>query len=227
MSGCTTCDLLARRDAGAVPLWDSIHRTPFWDVVHSYNTALPGWLVLVVRRHIEAVDELTDDEAVELGLLIKEVSVALREATGCLKTYVMQFAEAQGHPHVHFHIVPRMADQPEARRSTKIFGYLGAPEEDRVSEARMNEIAAQVRRHLRGLSSPPESMNAYQIAELKHGILNLRLDLKGYEEKYHRSTADFYREFNRGQTEDVEDFIVWAGLHEMLETNERRLRELE
>ncbi len=72
-----------------------------------------------------------------------------------------------------------------------------------------------------------QNIVAYQIAELKRGILNLRLDLKGYEEKYHRSTADFYREFNRGQTEDTEDFIVWAGLHEMLEKNERRLRELE
>ncbi len=153
MSTCTTCDLLARRDAGAVPLWDSIHRTPFWDVVHSYNTALPGWLVLVVRRHIEAVDELTDDEAAELGLLIKRVSAALRQATGCVKTYVMQFAEAEGHPHVHFHIVPRMADQPEDRKSTKIFGYLGVQQEDRVSEDLMNEIAIQVRRHLQSAAN--------------------------------------------------------------------------
>lgn len=148
MKPCVTCDLLSVRDTGTVPLWDSIYRTPFWDVVHSYNTALPGWLVLVVRRHIEAVDELTEDEAAELGFLIKEVSAALRQATGCVKTYVIQFAEAQEHPHVHFHIIPRMADQPEDRRSTKIFGYLGVPGEERVSEARMNEIAAQVRCHL-------------------------------------------------------------------------------
>jgi len=72
-----------------------------------------------------------------------------------------------------------------------------------------------------------QNIIAYQIAELKRGILNLRLDLKGYEEKYHRSTADFYREFSRGQTEDAEDFMIWAGLLEMLEKNERRLRELE
>jgi hypothetical protein len=41
-----------------------------------------------------------------------------------------------------------MADQPEDRRSTKIFGYLGVPEDERVSEAAMNDIAAQVGRHL-------------------------------------------------------------------------------
>ena len=146
MKTCQTCELIARRDAGNAPLWDCIYRTPFWDVVHSYNTSLPGWLVLVVRRHIEAVDELTDEEAAELGHLLQRTSLALKEVTGCVKTYVMQFAEMAEHPHVHFHVVPRLADMPEDRRSTKIFGYLGVPEEERVSEEKMNEIAVKVRK---------------------------------------------------------------------------------
>lgn len=101
---------------------------------------------MTARRHIEAIDELSHDEALELGALIRQVSVALKQVVGCVKTYVIQFAEATEHPHVHFHIIPRMADQPEERRSTKIFGYLGVPEQERVSEATMNDIAAQVRR---------------------------------------------------------------------------------
>jgi diadenosine tetraphosphate (Ap4A) HIT family hydrolase len=148
MKPCKTCELITRRDAGTAPLWDCIHRARFWDVVHSYNTALPGWLVLVVRRHIEAIDELTDDEAIELGVLIRRVSVALKKVTGCVKTYVVQFAEMAEHPHVHFHIIPRMANQLEERRSTRVFGYLGVSEEERVSEATMNEIGIQVQRLL-------------------------------------------------------------------------------
>jgi len=145
MQTCKTCELITQRNAGSAPLWDCIHRTPYWDVVHSYDTALPGWLVLVVRRHIIAVDELTDAEATELGQLIRSTSMALKEVTGCLKTYVIQFAEKADHPHVHFHIVPRMADQPDERKSTLIFGYLGVPEGDRVSEDSMNSIAVKVR----------------------------------------------------------------------------------
>ena len=148
MKPCKTCELIARRDAGTAPLWDCIHRTRFWDVVHSYNTALPGWLVLVVRRHIEAIEELTDDEAVELGVLIRRVSVALKKVTGCVKTYVVQFAEMAEHPHVHFHIIPRMANQPKERRSTRVFEYLGVSEEERVSEETMNEIGTLVQRLL-------------------------------------------------------------------------------
>jgi diadenosine tetraphosphate (Ap4A) HIT family hydrolase len=145
MQTCKTCELITRRNGGSAPLWDCIHRTPYWDVVHSYDTALPGWLVLVVRRHIIAVDELTDAEATELGQLIRRTSMALKEVTGCLKTYVIQFAEKADHPHVHFHIVPRMADQPHERKSTLIFGYLGVPEGERVSEDMMNSIAVKVR----------------------------------------------------------------------------------
>ena len=147
-TACITCEMIAARDAGAAPLWDCIHRAQFWDVVHSYNTALPGWLVLVVRRHIESIDELSEAEAVELGVLLRRVSIALKDITGCVKTYVVQFAEAAGHPHVHFHVVPRMADQPDERRSTRVFGYLDVPEEERVSEEQMTEIAVQVQRAL-------------------------------------------------------------------------------
>ena len=155
MKRCKTCELVDRRDAGGAPLWDRVQRTQFWDLVHSYNTALPGWLVLVVRRHIEAIDELTDDEAIELGRLVRRVSIALWEATGCVKTYVVQFAEHEDHPHVHFHIVPRMENQPEDRRSVRIFEYLNVPEEERVSEEGMNDISAKIQSIL--LSMPNSS----------------------------------------------------------------------
>jgi len=71
-----------------------------------------------------------------------------------------------------------------------------------------------------------QNIIAYQIAELKRGILNLRLDLMGFEEKYQLSTPDFYREFSHGKTDDREDYMVWAGLYEMLNKNEERLQEL-
>lgn len=148
MTDCFTCELTARRDKGFAPLWDNIYRTRHWDVVHSYNTALPGWLVLVARRHIEAVAELREDEAAELGILMQKVSAAVKEVTNCLKTYVLQFAEHPQHPHVHFHIVPRMRNQPEERRSTRIMEYLGVPENERVDEATMNEMGEQIRQLL-------------------------------------------------------------------------------
>ena len=142
---CKTCQLVSERDLGKAPLWDCIYRTGHWDVVHSYNSSLAGWLVLVARRHIEAIAELTPEEALECGTLLRQVSIALQKVTGCEKTYVIQFAEHPEHPHVHFHVIPRMIDQPEEKRSTGIFNYLGVSEEERVSEATMNNISQKVR----------------------------------------------------------------------------------
>ena len=148
MNACHTCTLTARRDAGAAPLWDNIYRTAHWDVVHSFNTSLPGWLVLVARRHMAAIAELTAAEAAEVGDLQRRVSQALHAVTGCAKTYIIQFAEHPDHPHVHFHIVPRMANQPAERRSVNIFSCLGVAETERVSEEDMNEVGAQIREFL-------------------------------------------------------------------------------
>ncbi len=71
------------------------------------------------------------------------------------------------------------------------------------------------------------SFIAFQIAELRRAILNLRLELKAFEEKYKMSSARFYRKFNQGRMDDSEDFILWAGMCEMLEKNEARLQGLE
>src|SRR5687768_793759 len=67
MTACRTCSLSALRDAGKAPPWDSIVRTPGWDVVHAFGTSVAGWTVLVARRHITAVADMTDAEALELG----------------------------------------------------------------------------------------------------------------------------------------------------------------
>jgi len=151
MAECLTCQLVKRRDAGEAPVWDSIYRTAYWDVVHSYNTSLLGWIVLVARRHIVAVDELTEAEAIELGELIRKVSVALKELVGCTKTYIAQFAEAAEHPHVHFHVVARLPNQPDAYRGPNIFKYLGVPAEERISEGAMDKLSLEIRNRLPSL----------------------------------------------------------------------------
>ena len=66
-----------------------------------------------------------------------------------------------------------------------------------------------------------ENLIAYQIAELKKGILNIRLDLMQFEEQYQLSTAEFYRKFSEGIFGDEDDFMIWAGIYELyLKTKE-------
>jgi len=72
-----------------------------------------------------------------------------------------------------------------------------------------------------------QSFVAYRIAELRRAILNLRLEVKAFEEKYEMSSAAFHKKFEQGKMDDSEDFILWAGAYEMLVKNEARLQGLE
>ena len=58
-TSCFVCDLVQRRDRAEAPVWDSILRTEHWDLVHSFDASLLGWLVLIARRHIESMADLT------------------------------------------------------------------------------------------------------------------------------------------------------------------------
>ncbi|MYD08605.1 MAG: HIT family protein [Chloroflexi bacterium] len=151
MDTCKSCQLVRRRDDGVAPPWDSIYRGQYWDLAHAYNTSYLGWLVLVSRRHIEALDAMTAAEATELGALLREVSLALKKCTGCEKTYIMQFAESKEHPHVHFHIVPRMPGQAPEDLAYRVMRRLGVPLSEQCSEAEMTQLAMALRERLPSL----------------------------------------------------------------------------
>jgi diadenosine tetraphosphate (Ap4A) HIT family hydrolase len=136
---CYSCVQDARFDL--LPVRERVGADDYWRVAHAVDTALPGWLVLIPRRHVTAIADLTDAEAADLGRWQVRLSRALRAVTGCMKTYVVQFAEAKGFSHVHFHVVPRMADLPAEHHGPRVFGLLSPSESRRVSVERMDELA--------------------------------------------------------------------------------------
>jgi diadenosine tetraphosphate (Ap4A) HIT family hydrolase len=145
--GCFSCEQTA---AGMhAPLRERIYDDGLWRVAHAFNSALAGWLVLLPRRHVTALADLTPAEAAALGPLLHRLSAALTSVTGCAKTYVLLLAEAQGFAHLHLHVIPRMADLPRERTGVRIFHYLDQPEAAWVSADEMDRIGAAVAEHLR------------------------------------------------------------------------------
>jgi diadenosine tetraphosphate (Ap4A) HIT family hydrolase len=150
VTGAALPDCLPCRNTAApeLPVRERIVQTQHWRVAHAFNTALPGWLVAVPTVHITAIAELSPAAAAELGPLLRDLSRALHAVVGCVKTYVIQLAEAEGFSHVHFHVVPRPADQPEELRGPRIFGMLGVPPEQCVGEAEMDRLGSAIRAQL-------------------------------------------------------------------------------
>ena len=81
-----------------------------------------GWLVLKPQRHVEAVADLTPEEASALGPLLQRITQAMSEVLAPAKVYVALYAEAVSH--IHFHLIPRAHDLPEALHGPAVFALL-------------------------------------------------------------------------------------------------------
>lgn len=142
MTGCYVCE----RNAPEAELrrWERVYADEAWRLTLAFDSSLPGWLVLVPRRHVEGLHELSVGEAEGLGRLLRAASGALVDTTDCVRTYVMLFAEAEGFSHLHFHIVPRQPDLDPARRGPGVFAYLGAQPEDQLREEERDALATHL-----------------------------------------------------------------------------------
>jgi diadenosine tetraphosphate (Ap4A) HIT family hydrolase len=105
-----------------------------------------GWTVLVLRRHAEALHDLTQDEFAELGELLRGLTPTLRRETGCLKEYVSCYAEAEGFSHIHVHVIPRPPDLPPELRGPNVFSLIGPDAElaDREEVVRFCDAAREL-----------------------------------------------------------------------------------
>lgn len=62
------------------------------------------------------------------------------------------------------------------------------------------------------------------VEELQESILNIKSDLEKYEEQYQQSSDEFYKRFSAAELDDREDYMIWAGLYEILQDNKKKLR---
>jgi diadenosine tetraphosphate (Ap4A) HIT family hydrolase len=116
----------------------------YWTVEHAYPVKMTGWLVIVLKRHAEALPDLSDGEFEELAALQKLCAQALHEAFGCAKEYAICLAESEGVKHLHYHVVARAPDLPETQRGIKIFQMLAAAESDALPPAVIRAFCEQL-----------------------------------------------------------------------------------
>jgi diadenosine tetraphosphate (Ap4A) HIT family hydrolase len=140
--GCYSCD---QQSASAPPPREDVVHTEHWRVAHAFNSSLAGWLVLAPTRHVLAFTDLTPAAADELGGLVRRLSVALEQVTGCVKTYLMQFSEAEGFSHLHLHLVPRSPDHPAEARGPAVFTFLTGDQGRWLPEVERDDLALALR----------------------------------------------------------------------------------
>ena len=142
LRGCYNCE---RQAMESLPVRDNILQTRYWRVAHAFNVTLRGWLVLVPIRHATSFADLSQAASEELGLLVHRLSRALRAVTGCQKTYLMQFSEAEGFSHLHVHLVPRLRDHPAEAMGPNVFTLMTDDESKSLPASERDAVALAVR----------------------------------------------------------------------------------
>jgi len=95
-----------------------IHRDHLWVVDHAVgpkpNDPIPlkGFLIICPVRHVDQLHLLTDEEQLNFGLLLNDVTNALARVLKPEKVYVCSFGEEVRH--VHWYVIPRMSDMPKS-----------------------------------------------------------------------------------------------------------------
>jgi len=108
----------------------TIFEGKYWLVEHAYPVKRIGWLVIVLKRHAEALHELAAEEFAELAQIQAELIRLLYEELHCEKEYVSCYAELEHFRHIHVHVFARPADLPDELKGGNSFALLKvAPEE--------------------------------------------------------------------------------------------------
>jgi len=75
----------------------------------------PGWTVLVFKRHATELFQLTDLERSQLMEEVSGVAAALAQVFSALKVNYALLGNLL--PHIHWHVIPRLALDPAPRES--------------------------------------------------------------------------------------------------------------
>ncbi|MCL5429361.1 MAG: HIT family protein [Chloroflexi bacterium] len=110
---------------GGVIYQDELLYASHAQIPEGKNKAFLGTLFIEPKRHADAMEDLTEEEAAAVGRLARKLSRALKAATKADGIYLFHF----GHHVHHFHLwlVPRYPGTPRKYWGTKVDEWPEAP----------------------------------------------------------------------------------------------------
>ena len=146
---CLTClNLSGERRISPGPF---IYEGNGWVVDHAYPTTHLGWLVILPKRHIEALHELTKEEFLELAEIEYRLVQVMRADPSVQKEYMMCFAEGEGFHHVHIHVVPKPANLPARLKGPRVFALLTVNEAHAIPARELTTFCEEFTRKLQAI----------------------------------------------------------------------------
>jgi diadenosine tetraphosphate (Ap4A) HIT family hydrolase len=147
-ASCSLCEALSADD-GQV-----IFENALWQVRPIEPPAgVPGWILLVTRRHVASGAQLNEREQRSYGPTWCHLQRVLLEVTGAQRIYTATLGELT--PHFHCHLVPRFERMPSDALGFAVFDLQRAAKAGElvVDPADVAKLSAQLALALKG--DPP------------------------------------------------------------------------
>jgi diadenosine tetraphosphate (Ap4A) HIT family hydrolase len=133
---------------------EPIYEDDLWHVRPAPSPpGVPGWMMMITRRHVGGPAHFNDDEARAFGLALRHFERVLEQVTGALRVYTAAMGESS--PHFHAHMVPRTAAMPKDAKGWGVFDLERAAKagEIAVDDAEVRKVTAAYARAL--AENPP------------------------------------------------------------------------
>jgi diadenosine tetraphosphate (Ap4A) HIT family hydrolase len=134
--GCELCDL-------TVPV---VWQDEKLSVILVDDAAYPGFCRVILRDHVREMSDLSHEDRLLLNEAVFRVEQAVREVMQPLKVNVASLGNVV--PHLHWHIIPRYAD--DAHFPAPVWAQAARQTEESVLAARraqLPDLAAAIARH--------------------------------------------------------------------------------
>jgi diadenosine tetraphosphate (Ap4A) HIT family hydrolase len=92
---CLGCD----REKGLIDLGDIV-KSEYFDAHQDYEIPIPGFVIVSSRRHIQSIDEFTEDEQRDFIKFLCRLRSAQRKVLGIEVIYIVQEEDTSHHFHV-------------------------------------------------------------------------------------------------------------------------------
>jgi diadenosine tetraphosphate (Ap4A) HIT family hydrolase len=141
----------------AICQWASgpnLYEDDLWFIRHAEPAGIPGWMMMISRRHVAGPAHFDDREAAAFGLSLRHFERVLEQVTGALRIYTAALGES--YPHFHAHMVPRHQTMPREAKAWGVFDLERAVRSGELTVDRheIERISAAYKRALAELPRP-------------------------------------------------------------------------
>lgn len=124
--------IFAKIAAGEIPSYKCAESDKFYAFL-DINPLVKGHTLVIPRREVDYIFDLTDEELAEMTVFAKRMAVAIKKAFPCIKVGMAVLGLEV--PHAHIHLVPMNSERDMLFSNPKL----------KLSEEEFKEIAERIR----------------------------------------------------------------------------------